>query len=251
VRVLVVLPTYNEVETVEEALRRTRQAVPAAEILVVDDGSPDGTADQAEKVGTELGGITVLRRDRRLGLGDAYRAGFAWGLARGAEALVEMDADLSHDPAALSSILEPLADHDLVIGSRYVPGGSVPAWSVHRKLLSRAGNWYSRLMLGLDVADLTSGYRAYRADLLRRIDLDEVRADGYGFQIEMAYRAARAGGRLTEVPIRFVDREVGESKMSGRIVVEALVLVTRWGAWRAWSRVRPAAADRSESKERI
>ena len=193
-RVLVVLPTYNEAETVEEVLRRTRHALPAAEILVVDDGSPDGTADLAEKIGHELGGMSVLRRDRRLGLGDAYRAGFAWGLARGAEALVEMDADLSHDPAALSSLLRPLDHHDLVIGSRYIPGGSVPAWSFHRKLLSRAGNWYSRLMLGLDVADLTSGYRAYRADLLRRIDLDAVRADGYGFQIEMAYRVARAGG---------------------------------------------------------
>ncbi len=249
-RVLVVLPTYNEVETVEEVLRRTRHAVPAAEILVVDDGSPDGTADLAEKIGHELGGISVLRRDRRLGLGDAYRAGFAWGLARGAEALVEMDADLSHDPAALSSLLEPLDHHDLVIGSRYIPGGSVPAWSLHRKVLSRVGNWYSRLMLGLDVADLTSGYRAYRADLLRRIDLEAVRADGYGFQIEMAYRVARAGGEVTEVPIRFVDRELGESKMSGRIIVEALLLVTRWGALRAWSRVSGATStDIGESEE--
>jgi dolichol-phosphate mannosyltransferase len=240
VHVLVVLPTYNEVETIEEVLRRTHNAVPSAEILVVDDGSPDGTADLAEKIGHELGGTSVLRRDRRLGLGDAYRAGFTWGLARGFEALVEMDADLSHDPAALSSLLEPLADHDLVIGSRYIPGGSVPAWSFHRRLLSRVGNRYSRFMLGLDVADLTSGYRAYRADFLRRIDLEAVRADGYGFQIEMAYRVARAGGRVTEVPIRFVDREVGESKMSGRIIVEALLLVTRWGILRAWSRVRPA-----------
>jgi dolichol-phosphate mannosyltransferase len=240
VHVLVVLPTYNEVETVEEVLRRTHDAVPTAEILVVDDGSPDGTADLAEKIGHELGGTSVLRRDRRLGLGDAYRAGFTWGLARGVEALVEMDADLSHDPAALSSLLEPLADHDLVIGSRYIPGGSIPAWSFHRRLLSQVGNRYSRFMLGLDVADLTSGYRAYRADFLRRIDLEAVRADGYGFQIEMAYRVAGAGGRVTEVPIRFVDREVGESKMSGRIIVEALLLVTRWGILRAWSRVRPA-----------
>jgi dolichol-phosphate mannosyltransferase len=251
VRVLVVLPTYNEVETVEEVLRRTRHAVPNAEVLVVDDGSPDGTADLAEKVAHELGAINVLRRDRRLGLGDAYRTGFTWGLDRGAEALVEMDADLSHDPAALPAILAPLADHDLVIGSRYVPGGSVPAWSFHRKLLSLTGNWYSRLMLGLDVADLTSGYRAYRGDLLQgRIDLAAVRADGYGFQIEMAYRVARAGGRITEVPIRFVDRERGESKMSGRIIVEALILVTRWGTRRAWSRVRGAMGrDPSESEE--
>jgi len=219
-------------------LRRTRSAVEEAEILVVDDGSPDGTADLAEKVAEEIGGIHVMRRPKRMGLGDAYRAGFGWGLERGAEALVEMDSDLSHDPASLPAILAGLVDHDLVIGSRYIPGGSVPRWGLHRLLLSRSGNWYSSVMLGLSVADSTSGFRAYRASILRAIDLDGVRADGYGFQIEMTYRVIQNGGRVLEVPIRFVDRTLGESKMSGRIVIEALVLVTRWGALRARSKLR-------------
>jgi dolichol-phosphate mannosyltransferase len=235
VRTLVVLPTYNEAATIEAVLGRTRTAVPDAEILVVDDGSPDGTADIAEKAGSELGGVSVLRRDRRRGLGDAYREGFAWGLERRFDALVEMDSDLSHDPGALPSLIAPLADHDLVIGSRYVPGGSVPHWSRHRRLLSRGGNWYAMLALGVPVHDMTSGFRAYRADLLRAIDLGAVRAEGYGFQIEMTYRAAQLDARICEVPIRFVDREVGTSKMSGAIVAEALVMVTRWGMHRAWS----------------
>jgi dolichol-phosphate mannosyltransferase len=236
--VLVVLPTYDEAATIEDVLRRTRAAVADAEVLVVDDGSPDGTADLAEKIGAELGGVHVLRRDRRRGLGDAYRAGFGWGLAHGAEALVEMDSDLSHDPAALPALLAELADVDLAIGSRYVAGGSVPRWAPHRRLLSWGGNRYSALMLGVPVHDMTSGFRAYRAELLRAIDLDAVRADGYGFQIEMTYRAAQSGARIREIPIRFVDRQLGTSKMSSSIVVEALVLVTRWGLARAWSRVR-------------
>jgi dolichol-phosphate mannosyltransferase len=149
-----------------------------------------------------------------------------------------MDSDLSHDPASLPAILAGLADHDLVIGSRYIEGGSVPRWGLHRLLLSRAGNWYSSVMLGLSVADSTSGFRAYRASILRSIDFDDVRADGYGFQIEMTYRVTQNGGRILEVPIRFVDRTLGESKMSGWIVVEALVLVTCWGILRGWSRLR-------------
>jgi dolichol-phosphate mannosyltransferase len=238
VRTLVVLPTYNEAETVDEVLRRTRAAMPDAEMLVVDDGSPDGTADLAEKIGWELRGVSVLRRDRRRGLGDAYKAGFAWGLERSFDVLVEMDSDLSHDPAALPSLIDALAGHDLAIGSRYVPGGSVPRWSPHRRLLSRGGNWYAALALGLPVRDLTSGFRAYRAELLRAIDLQAVHAEGYGFQIEMTYRAAQLNGRICEVPIRFVEREHGTSKMSAAIVAEALVLVTRWGIGRAWSRLR-------------
>ncbi len=236
--VLVVLPTYEEVATIEEVLRRTRSAVPDATILVVDDGSPDGTADVADKVGHDIGGVNVLRRARRLGLGDAYRAGFGWGLDRHHDAMVEMDSDLSHDPGVLPDLIAALADHDLVIGSRYVPGGSVPRWAPHRRLLSRAGNWYSARMLGLPVRDLTSGFRVYRADTLRAIDLDAVRADGYGFQIEMTYRVAQVGARITEVPIRFVDREHGKSKMSGWIIAEALWLVTRWGIGRRISSVR-------------
>jgi dolichol-phosphate mannosyltransferase len=237
-RVLVVLPTYNEVESIEEVLRRTRTAVPDSSILVVDDGSPDGTADRAEKVGHELGGVEVMRRSAPNGLGDAYRAGFAKGLEDGAEALVEMDSDLSHDPGALPSLLAAAEDHDLVIGSRYVPGGSIPQWGLHRRLLSRGGNVYSAVMLGVPVKDMTSGFRVYRAPLLRTMELESIRADGYGFQIEMTYRAAARGARITEVPIRFVDREMGTSKMSSRIVVEALWLVTAWGVMRLFRRAR-------------
>lgn len=243
-KTLVVLPTFNEAETIEEVLRRTRAALPDTEVLVVDDGSPDGTADIAEKVGAELGDVEVMRRTSAQGLGDAYRAGFAWGLDHGAEVMFEMDSDLSHDPAALPSLLAAVDHSDLVIGSRYIPGGSIPQWGIHRRLLSRGGNVYSAAMLGVPVKDMTSGFRAYRADLLRRMDLDTVRADGYGFQIEMTYRAAVRGARISEVPIRFVDRELGQSKMSSAIVVEALRLVTKWGL------VRMARAGRSRLQGR-
>ena len=246
-KTLVVLPTYNEAETIEEVLRRTRTAVPEATVLVVDDGSPDGTADLAVKLGERLGSVEVMRRTARRGLGDAYRAGFGWGLERGAEALVEMDSDLSHDPAALPTLLVAMAGSDLVIGSRYVPGGSIPQWGLHRRLLSKGGNLYSAVMLGVPVRDMTSGFRVYRADLLRRMDLEAVRADGYGFQIEMTYRAASAGARITEVPIRFVDREAGQSKMSSNIVFEALALVTRWGMARAVARVTPGRHRTAET----
>jgi dolichol-phosphate mannosyltransferase len=215
-------------------------------VLVVDDGSPDGTADIAEKVGSQLGEVEVMRRDAPKGLGDAYRAGFAWGLDHGAEVLFEMDSDLSHDPGALPTLLAAVAHSDLVIGSRYIPGGSIPQWGLHRRLLSRGGNVYSALMLGVPVKDMTSGFRAYRADLLRTMDLDTVRADGYGFQIEMTYRAAQRGARISEVPIRFIDRELGQSKMSSRIVVEALRLVTKWGTVRL---VRAGGARLGSRKE--
>jgi dolichol-phosphate mannosyltransferase len=245
-RVLVVLPTYNEAATIEEVLRRVRQAWPEGRVLVVDDGSPDGTADLAEKVGEAIGGIDVMRRDRQRGLGDAYRAGFTWGLHEGADALVEMDSDLSHDPGALPSLVAALADHDLVIGSRYVPGGSIPSWRLHRRLLSRFGNVYSSVMLGVPVRDMTSGFRIYRAELLQALEIETVSADGYAFQIEMAYRAAQRRARIAEVPISFVDREMGKSKMSGAIVVEAVLLVTRWGISRLLSRVRAGATRQAE-----
>jgi dolichol-phosphate mannosyltransferase len=228
-RPLVVLPTYNEAANIEEAIRRIRDAVPDAEILVVDDNSPDGTAARAEEVGTRLGAVHVLRRPGKAGLGKAYRAGFRWGLERGYDAFVEMDADLSHDPATLPLLIGGLADANLVIGSRYVAGGSIPRWALHRRLLSQAGNAYAAVMLGMRIKDLTAGYRAYDAATLRAIDLDQVRADGYGFQIEMAFRAHRAGRRVVEVPTRFVDRVDGQSKMSARTIVEALALVTLWG----------------------
>lgn len=229
-RALLVLPTYQEALNLVEVLDRVRQATPDTRVLVVDDGSPDGTADVAEAHGAVVGGVEVLRRPAKSGLGSAYRDGFGWGLERGYDVLLEMDSDLSHDPAALPSLLGAI-EHgaDLVIGSRYVPGGSIPAWSWHRRLLSRWGNRYAAGLLGLAVNDSTAGFRAYRATMLRRIDLDGVTADGYGFQIEMTYEVVRRGGSVVEVPIAFSDRLRGESKMSGRIVVEALLLVTWWG----------------------
>jgi dolichol-phosphate mannosyltransferase len=229
-RSLIVLPTYEEAANVATVLRRLRAAVPAARILVVDDNSPDGTADLAEAVGAELGGIDVLRRAGKSGLGSAYRDGMRWGLDNGFEILVEMDADLSHDPADLPRLLAAVEDGaDLAVGSRYIPGGSIPAWSWSRRILSKQGNRYAAILLHLPVADATSGFRAYRASALADVGLDHVRADGYGFQIEMVYRVAGAGGKVVEVPICFADRTQGQSKMSGRIVAEAFLLVTWWG----------------------
>jgi dolichol-phosphate mannosyltransferase len=230
VRTLVVLPTYEEADNIAEVLRRLRAAVPAAHVLVVDDSSPDGTAEVAKAAAHELGNVDVTVRPGKAGLGSAYRHGFREGLAAGFDVLVEMDSDLSHDPAALPELLKAVAEGaDLAIGSRYVPGGAIPHWPLYRRSLSRWGNRYASSALGLPVRDSTSGYRAYQADVLRRIDLDEVRADGYGFQIEMAYRVAVLGGRIEERPIEFRDRERGTSKMSMRIVLEALALVTWWG----------------------
>jgi dolichol-phosphate mannosyltransferase len=229
VSVLVVVPTYQVADNVELVLEARARALPSADVLVVDDASPDGTADIAEAYGAAHGGVEVLRRPAKSGLGSAYRAGFARGMAEGYDVLVEMDADLSHDPGVLPDLVAPLAaGHGLVIGSRYVPGGSIPSWRWHRRLLSRWGNRYASAVLGLDITDATSGFRAYRSDVLARVPLDEVQADGYGFQIEMAYRVARTGATIVEVPIAFTDRVRGKSKMSGRIVVEALVLVTWW-----------------------
>jgi dolichol-phosphate mannosyltransferase len=237
VRTLVVLPTYQEAENIAEVLGRIRAAAPDASILVVDDGSPDGTADLAQAVGREIGQVSVLRQGAKGGLGPAYRAGFRRGLAEGFEILIEIDADLSHDPADLPRLIgEVEGGADLAIGSRYVPGGATPDWPSRRRWLSIAGNRYAGALLALPVRDATAGYRAYRSEVVRRIDLDRIRADGYGFQIEMAYAIHRLGGRIVEVPITFRDRVLGTSKMSGRIVVEAIGLVTWWGLR---DRVRP------------
>ena len=223
------LPTYNESENIETVLRRVREVVPAADILVVDDGSPDGTADLAEKLGVDLGQVEVLRRTAKSGLGSAYRAGFRLGLERGYDAFVEMDSDLSHDPDALPSLLAASErGADLVIGSRYVPGGRTPHWPWYRLAISRGGNLYVRTLLGLRVRDATAGFRVYSRQALTSFPLDEVRAEGYGFQVEMTYRVDAAGGSITEVPIEFRDRELGTSKMSGRIVAEAFILVAWW-----------------------
>ena len=237
--VLVVVPTYNEAGNIERVLRRIRGAMPVATVLVVDDGSPDGTADMAERLGKELGDIEVMRRHGKSGLGSAYRAGFRWGLDREFDAFVEMDADLSHEPEALPDLVGALSGGcELAVGSRYVRGGVIPNWAWHRRLLSRGGNVYASALLGLGVSDSTSGFRVYASTVLRRIELDRIRADGYGFQIEMTYEAKRAGATVVEVPIRFVDRIDGESKMSTTIVVEALGLVTWWGLKRLAQNVR-------------
>jgi dolichol-phosphate mannosyltransferase len=229
-RALVVLPTYQEAENIAEVLRRLRAAAPGADVLVVDDSSPDGTAAIAKAAGAELGGVDVLIRPAKSGLGSAYRDGFAEGLARGYDVLVEMDSDLQHDPARLPALLDAVeAGADLAVGSRYVPGGSTPNWPARRRLLSQGGNRYAAFVLDLSVRDATSGFRAYSADALRRIDVRSVQAEGYGFQIEMAYRVASAGGSIVEVPIEFRDRVRGASKMSFHIIAEALLLVTWWG----------------------
>ncbi len=235
-RVLVVVPTYNEAENIVALLEAVRAAAPDADVLVVDDGSPDGTGKLAEETAQRLGRVEVLHRERKSGLGKAYRAGFAWGLERGYDALVEMDADFSHDPGALPGLLAAAESHEVVIGSRYVPGGAIPNWTMLRLAISRVGNLYASSMLGLRVADSTAGYRVYRRSALEKIHYQTVEAEGYGFQIEMTYRARRAGADIIEVPICFVDRTQGTSKMSSAIVVEALLLVTSWAIRRPFSR---------------
>ncbi len=242
-RTLVVTPTYVEAENIEEFLKRARAAVPDADILVVDDNSPDGTADLAEAAAVDLGGIDVLRRPAKMGLGSAYRAGFAIGIEKGYDVLVQIDADLSHDPAALPTLLHEIdTGADLAIGSRYVAGGEVPHWPWFRRALSRYGNRYGAIVLGTGVKDATSGYRAYRADTLKAIDFSTTRAKGYGFQMETAYRVHRWGGRIAEMPIVFTDRVRGYSKMTWGIFAEELLLVTWWGlrdrARRLWRRLR-------------
>jgi dolichol-phosphate mannosyltransferase len=244
VRTLVITPTYIEAENIDEFLRRARKAVPDADILVVDDNSPDGTADIAEKTAAELGNIDVLRRPAKTGLGSAYRAGFGIGLEKGYDTLVQMDADLSHDPSVLPSLLREVeSGADLAIGSRYVPGGEIPHWPWFRRALSRYGNRYAAFVLGTRVTDATSGYRAYRADTLKAIDFSTTRAKGYGFQIETAYRVHLWDGRIVEVPIVFTDRVRGHSKMTWFIFAEELLLVTWWGVRdrirRLWRRRRP------------
>jgi len=227
-RVTVVVPTYNEADNIDTLVRAVRQVLPAARVLVVDDASPDGTAELAEKLGQQLGGVDVLRREGKGGLGSAYRAGLRRAIDEGAEICVQMDADLSHDPAVLPALVS-IAEHgaDLALGSRYVPGGITLNWPRRRRWVSRWGNRYAAGFLGLAVNDVTAGYRAYRAEALEQMRFDSVVAEGYGFQVEMTYRIVRLGGRVVEFPITFRDRMEGESKFSGSIVREAFGLVIR------------------------
>ncbi len=238
--VLVVIPTYQEAESLPGVVRRLRTAVPAADVLVVDDNSPDGTGRLADAMAEADPAVHVLHRAGKQGLGAAYVAGFRWALDEGYGVLVEMDADGSHLPEELPSLLAAIDEGDLVIGSRWVPGGSVEAWPWHRQLLSRGGNTYTRIALGLPVRDATAGFRAYRSMLLEKVHLDDVASHGYCFQVDMAWRAHLAGGVIREVPIRFVERAEGRSKMSRRIVAEALLRVTVWGLTHRRDQVRRA-----------
>jgi dolichol-phosphate mannosyltransferase len=231
VRATVVIPTYQEAANIATLLRRIRVAAPAVHVLVVDDGSPDGTADLAEAVTAQVGQIQVLRRASKQGLASAYQAGFARAIDDGAEIVITMDADHSHDPIVIPLLVEAAEQGaDLVIGSRYIPGGQIVDWTRSRRVLSLWGNRYATSALRLPIQDATSGYRAYRADVVSVDDLSQIRASGYGFLIEMAYRLAREGRKLVEVPITFADRKHGTSKISSHTVFEAAALVSLWGA---------------------
>ncbi len=251
--VWIVIPTYNEAESIEPLLRSVAGTLAETapedhRILVVDDGSPDGTGHVAERIGAELGVVEVLHRTQKNGLGRAYLAGFAHALERGAELVGEMDADLSHDPAHLPALLAAARDADLVLGSRYVPGGGVTDWSLPRRLISRGGCSYARALLGLPQRDLTGGFKLIRREVLEAIELSSVRSQGYVFQIEITYRAVLAGFRVVEVPIVFHERVVGTSKMSGRIALEAMWRVPRL-RHSAPAAVARSAADRRERGE--
>ena len=231
------MPTYNEAANIARIVQRAgaeleRHANDGYRILIVDDNSPDGTGEIADELASRFDWVEAMHRGGKQGLGHAYRAGFGHALAAGAEILVQMDADFSHDPRYLGDLLEAVAEADLVLGSRYVPGGGVRDWGLLRRAVSRGGGLYARTILGIPIRDLTGGFKCMRREVLESVELDTVRADGYGFQIEVTYRAVRAGFRVVEVPIVFADREAGTSKMSAEIAVEAMLLVPHLRGWR-------------------
>jgi dolichol-phosphate mannosyltransferase len=228
-RVVVVIPTYNEAENLRWIVGRVRAAAPSVDVLVVDDGSPDGTGDLADAMAAEDHHVGVVHRNQKAGLGAAYLHGFAVALERGYDVIGEMDADGSHQPEQLPRLLDALADADLVIGSRWVPGGSVVNWPLSRKALSVGGNLYARVALGIPVRDVTAGYRMFRRATLEAIDLGSVESSGYCFQADLAWRTAQKGLRIAEVPIEFVERERGESKMDRAVATESLRRITAWG----------------------
>jgi dolichol-phosphate mannosyltransferase len=228
-RVLVVIPTYNEAENLEPVVARLRASVPEADVLVVDDGSPDGTGDIADRLAAADASVHVLHRTQKAGLGAAYIAGFRWALADGYDVVVEMDSDGSHAPEELPRLLTALREADLVIGSRWVSGGQIRNWPLYRQIISVGGSTYARVLLRFPVRDSTSGYRAFRRQVLEELKLDEVASQGYCFQIDLAWKTWRSGFRVREVPITFTEREVGRSKMSRAIVIEALWRVASWG----------------------
>jgi dolichol-phosphate mannosyltransferase len=235
---LVIIPTYNELDNLERVIDRVLMAAPDVDVLIVDDNSPDGTGELADDMANVFHRVHVLHRSQKSGLGDAYRAGFAWGLARGYEVLVEMDGDGSHRPEHLPDLLEAAETADVVLGSRWIAGGGAPNWSFRRALLSRLGSFYARTALRLPIRDVTGGFRVFRADALRRIDYAQVVSQGYCFQVEMAWRADAAGLTIVERPIQFEERGSGVSKMSLGIVVEAVVRVTLWTVTGLPTRVR-------------
>ena len=228
-RALVVIPTYNEADGVEDLLGQALAADPDLHVLVVDDSSPDGTGDIVAKLAEQNDRVTLMTREEKQGLGKAYLAGFARGLGGPYDCFVEMDADLSHDPADLPRLIEAIGDADVVIGSRYVSGGAVSGWSRGRHLLSWSANRYARTLLGFPTKDSTSGYRCYRREVLETLELAAIATEGYAFQVEMTYRSWQNGFRITEIPIVFRERASGQSKMSGEIVLEGILWVTKWG----------------------
>jgi dolichol-phosphate mannosyltransferase len=238
--VLVIIPTYNERENIAHILERLHAAVPQADVLVADDASPDGTGEIADSIAANDPRVHVMHRPGKAGLGAAYVAGFEWGIERGYDVLVEMDADGSHAPEQLPRLLAALEHADVVLGSRWVRGGAIVNWPRRREILSRGANIYVRIALGIEVRDATGGYRAYRRDVLEAIDYSAVSSQGYCFQVDLAWRVLGAGYRIVEVPITFAERERGESKMSGAIVREAFVRVGQWGAKHRVDQVRAA-----------
>jgi dolichol-phosphate mannosyltransferase len=228
-RVVIVVPTYNEADNLALIVGRVRAAQPDIDLLVVDDGSPDGTGRIADELAAADPHVKVVHRTQKAGLGAAYRAGFRVALDAGYDVIGEMDADGSHQPEQLHRLLEAVRHADLVIGSRWIPGGSIVNWPKSREALSRGGNIYVRLLLGIDVHDATAGFRLFRRATLEKIDIDSVHSTGYVFQTDMAYRTLRAGLKVVEVPIEFIERERGDSKMSRDVAVESLKSITKWG----------------------
>lgn len=237
-RTLVIIPTFNEYENLPLIISGIQEQLPAVDILVADDNSPDGTGKLADQLALANPNIHVLHRQAKQGLGAAYLAGFDWAKNQDYDVVVEMDADGSHRPVDLVKVLTALNDADVVLGSRWIKGGKVVNWPIQREILSRGGNIYTRLMLGIALRDATGGFRAYRMSALNKIDLRAVQSQGYCFQVDMAWRAVKAGLKVIEVPITFIEREIGESKMSGAIVKEALVKVTVWGIQRRIPRLK-------------
>jgi dolichol-phosphate mannosyltransferase len=247
-RVAVLIPTYNERENLPLVVARVRAAAPDVDVVVLDDNSPDGTGDVADELAAADAKVQVIHRPGKQGLGAAYLAGFHWAISEGYDAVVEMDADGSHQPEHLPDLLAAAADADLVIGSRWIPGGAVVNWPIYRKFLSVSANAYTKVLLGMPVNDATAGYRVYRVGALQRLGLNSVASQGYSFQVDLTWRAIRNGLTVVEVPITFVEREIGDSKMSRDVMTEQFKRITAWGIGHRSRQVRGQLAARSRRK---